>query len=76
MEGGLQTFEICYRLADEIIIRLDTAYITDTIILTIKGVRNPDVLKTGSFKIYSFYDGSVVDETTEATATQRQVVLT
>lgn len=76
VNGGLQTFESCLKLADEIIIKLDTPYITDQIILKVKGIQNPNVALTQSFEIYSFYDGSIVDETGSSTASQRQVPLT
>jgi hypothetical protein len=55
---------------------LDTPYITDQIVFQIKGIQNPSVATTQSFEIYSFYDGSIVDETGASTSTQRQVALT
>ena len=73
--GGINTFEVCYRLVNEIIVKLDSAYNTDTIYLRINGITNPDVAVTSSFEVYSTYDGSTVDETKSDTATSRKIYL-
>lgn len=73
--GGIQTFESCESLGNEIIIRLDTAYITDVISIRVKNVQNPGNEKTQAFEIYTFYDGSIVDETNSETSSFRQIEL-
>ena len=73
--GGINTFEICYRLVNEIIMKLDSNYNTDVIYLRINGISNPDVAKTSAFEIYTTYDGSTVDETKSDTADSRKVSL-
>lgn len=75
VEGGITTFEVCYKLANEIILRLDSSYNTDVIFLKIKGISNPDVAKTGGFSIYTTYDGVTLDQTDTATSFSRQVSL-
>lgn len=75
ISDGLQTFESCESLADEIVVTLDTAYITGKILIKIKGIQNPNIESTESFEIYTFYDGSIVDTTEPETAAQRIVTL-
>ena len=69
--GGINTFEICYKLVNEIIIKLDSNYNTDVIYLKINGISNPDIMKTSAFEIYTYYDGSIMDETKADTAASR-----
>lgn len=75
VEGGITTFEVCYKLANEIIMRLDSSYNTDVIYLKIKGITNPDVARTSSFSIYTTYDGVTMDQTDSGTSFSREVSL-
>lgn len=70
------TFETCYKLVNEIIVRLDASYNTDVIYLKISGITNPDIATTSSFEIYTTYDGTTMDETKPDTATSRMVSFT
>ena len=74
--GGISTFEVCYKLVNEIILRLDSAYFTDIIYLKVVGVTNPNVASTSAFTIYTTYDGNTMDTTDPATGSTRQVSLT
>ena len=73
ISGGLLTFESCEKLANDIVIKLDTEYITDTIYFTVKKIQNPAVTTSNEFKIYTFYDGSQVDNTDTTPVAQRKV---
>ena len=73
--GGLETFAICYKLVNEIVLRLDSAYNTGAINLKVKDIVNPKVATTSSIEIYTFYDGSVLDETKPDTAKYRKISL-
>lgn len=76
VSGGITTFEICYKLVNEIILRLDSPYFTDVIYLKVIGISNPNVAKTSAFSIYSTYDGNTIDQTNAASSASRQVALT
>lgn len=73
--GGITTFELCYKLANEIIMRLDSSYNTDVIYFKIYGVTNPDVSQTSAFEIYTTYDGATIDETDSSTGSTRKLTL-
>lgn len=73
--GGLTTFETCYKLANEIILRLDSAYYTDVIYLKVQGISNPDKATTSAFNIYTTYDSGTIDKTATASASTRLVTL-
>lgn len=75
VSGGLTTFELCYKLANEVIMRLDSAYYTDVIYIKVLGISNPNVAQTSSFSIYTTYDGNTIDQTSASSASTRLVSL-
>lgn len=75
VSGGLTTFETCYRLANEIIMRLDSPYFTDVIYLKVLSISNPNVATTSAFSIYTTYDSGTIDQTSAASASTRRVSL-
>lgn len=74
--GGVNTFDLCYKLVNEVIMKLDSEYFTDPIYIKVAGVSNPNVAKTSAFVIYTYFDGLVVDETKPETLEIRKVSLT
>jgi hypothetical protein len=75
VSGGLTTFELCYKLANEIIMRLDSTYYTDVIFIKVQGISNPNVAMTSSFSIYTTYDGGTIDQTSAGSAASRKITL-
>lgn len=71
--GGISTFEVCYRLVNEIVVKLDSNYFTDVIYVRINGITNPNFDKSSPFYIYTTYDGATLDETKADTAASRVV---
>lgn len=61
--GGVDTFSSCYLLVNEIIIQLNQYYNTGPIYITITSILNPNYATTSAFYLYTFYDGSIVDQT-------------
>jgi hypothetical protein len=76
VSGGVNTFDLCYKLVNEIIMKLDSEYFTDPIYVKIKGISNPNVAKTNAFVLYTYFDGAIVDETKVETLEIRKVSLT
>jgi hypothetical protein len=62
IDGGLQTFDICYSNLNEIVIKLDSGYNTNAIQVVVKNIMNPSVALTAPFNIFTFYDGAIVDQ--------------
>lgn len=75
VSGGITTFELCYKLVNEIIVRLDSVYFTDVIYVKVLGITNPNVATTSAFTIYTTYDGNTIDKTDPATSNSRKVAL-
>ena len=75
VSGGINTFETCSRLGNEIIMKLNSDYNTGTIYIIVTGIMNPDFATTSSFEAYTYYDGSIIDQTRAASASFRKVIL-
>ena len=73
--GGLTTFTVCYTLVNEIIMVLDSTYNTDVIYLEVLGITNPSVSSTTAFRIYTYYDGNTMDQTTASALSSLMVNL-
>ena len=75
VSGGINTFETCSKLGNEIIMKLNSNYNTGTIFIMVTGITNPDFAKTSSFEAYTYYDGSIIDQTRTASAAFRTISL-
>ena len=75
VSGGITTFELCYKLVNEVIVRLDSVYFTDVIYVKVLGISNPNVVTTSAFTIYTTYDGNTMDKTDSATGSSRKIAL-
>lgn len=71
--GGIKTFSSCIASVKEIELTLDSPYNTGVINIQILDITNPPVTKIDNFEIYSFYDGSIVDETKPQTKDSRKL---
>jgi hypothetical protein len=75
VSGGINTFDSCSRLGNEIILKLNSNYNTGTIYILVTGITNPDFSQTSSFEAFTYYDGSVIDQTRTASSSSRRVSL-
>jgi hypothetical protein len=76
VSGGVNTFDLCYKLVNEVIMKLDSEYFTDPIYIKVAKESAIPTSPRLAFVLYTYFDGLVVDETKAETLEIRKVSLT
>ena len=75
VSDGITTFASCTLTGNTYTIELDSKYSTDGISITIKNIPNPSVGTTDGFVVYTFYDGTYLDNTAASDLAGRTVTI-